>query len=56
MDEEFMNGSDPFDHDAQIDAQQNFADFESELDADWELREEAKKAKVEEMVDACLAE
>ena len=56
MTEEFMDGYEPFDHDAQIDAEQDFKDFESELDADWELREEAKKAKVEEMVDACLAE
>jgi hypothetical protein len=29
MTEEFMNGSDPFDHDAQINAKQDFKDIES---------------------------
>ena len=54
MDEEFMNGSDPFDHDAQIDAQQDFKDTESERDEEAEY--EAKKNKVDAMVQACLAE
>ena len=52
MDEEFMNGSDPFDHDARIDAQQDFKDMESERDEETE----AKEAKVDAMVEACLAE
>ena len=49
-----MNGSDPFDHDAQIDAQQDFNYMESERDEEAEY--EAKKNKVDAMVQACLAE